>query len=158
MIMRKLTLLFGLLFTFVLQAQTYNIPKYDIQAYGTGKEGYYTAEVFIYQDKPDKGADDNLRKAAVHGVIFKGLAPANDSPAQRPLAKPSAETDNPEFFGKFFGNGDCNNYVSIISSSKRVEKVEKKLYRIRAVVSVSKDLLRKELEKNKIVRSFSDIF
>lgn len=138
---------------------SYSVPRYDLKAYGTGTEGAYSAEVFVYLPKPNKGVDENIRKAAIHGVIFKGLTAGNGGVSQRPMADASAETEHTDFFTSFFNDASLlNRYVDIVEGSLRVEKVEKKLYRIRAIVSLKKDALRKYLEQNQIIESFKDLF
>lgn len=136
-----------------------SIPRYDLVSYGTGTDGTYSAEVFVYLPKPNKNVDVNIRKAAVHGVIFKGLTAGNGGTAQRAMADASAEMQHSDFFASFFNDANAlSRYVDVVASSLRVEKVEKKLYRIRAIVSLKKDALRAYLEQNKIIESFKDLF
>ena len=136
----------------------YFIPRHDLTAEGTATEGNYTVEAVIYQQKPDKGIDSALRKAAVYGTIFKGITGKTGAPSQRPLAPASAEAAHPEFFSRLFGEDEYRRYADVIGSSLRVEKGEKRLYRIRAVVVVHKDSLRRLLEENGILESFNDLF
>lgn len=136
-----------------------SIPIYEIKSYGIGAEGTYSAELFVYLPKPNKNVDINIRKAALHGVIFKGLAAGNGGQAQRAIADASAEAGHSDFFLAFFNDtGAQNRYVDVVAGSLRVEKVEKNLYRIRAIVSLRKDALRTYLEQNNIVESFKDLF
>ncbi len=149
--------------TFVsLEAKSQNsyfIPRYNIKSYGTGTEGTYLAEMIVFLPKPNKNVNVNLCKAAVHGVLFKGLTADNKGNAQRALVSASAETQYCDFFSNFFANEYLySRYVSVVDGSLRVEKAEKKLYRIKAIVSIQKDALRKYLEEQHIIESFKDLF
>lgn len=137
----------------------FSVPNYDLFSYGTGVETTFTAEVVVYLSEPNKNVDSSLRKAAIHGVIFKGIAKGESGNAQRPMAKASAATEYADFFILFFADGgQYQNYVSVVDGTLRVEKVEKKLYRIRAIVSIQKDSLRELLEEQDIVESFNNLF
>lgn len=139
---------------------TGDVPSYDIVCAGTGLEGTYLATVSVFLPKPDKNVDDNLRKAAVHGVLFKGMGASKDCSAQRPICEETdCEQKHQAFFGEFFGNSAAyNRYVSIVEGSLRVTKRGKKEYCISAVVSVNKDSLRKYLEEKGIIEGFKTIF
>lgn len=139
---------------------TGNMPAYDILCAGTGIEGTYLAAVSVFLPKPDKGVDDNLRKVAVHGVLFKGMAASKDCSGQRPICEEvDCEQKHQAFFDDFFGsNATYNQYVSIVEGSLRVIKRGKKEYCISAVVSVNKDSLRKYLEEKDIIQGFKTIF
>ncbi len=135
------------------------MPKYDLSCAGTGVEGTYLATVSVYLPKVAK-TDDVLRKATVHGVIFKGINGSQGCSAQRPLASdPSIEQEKADFFNDFFKDGGTYlKYVTVIEGSLHVTKTGKKEYRITATVSIQKDLLRNHLEQEKVITGFSDIF
>ena len=157
---RLATLCVILLMVTALHAQnSYSTPRYDLKAYGTGIESTYAAEIFVYLPKPNKNVDASIRKAAIHGVLFKGLTAANGGGSQRPMVSAQTEQQHTDFFSGFFSNeANYLRYVTITEGSHRVEKAEKKLYRIRAIVSIQKDELRKYLEEQHIVESFKDLF
>lgn len=135
------------------------VPRYEIRSYGIGSKDTYAAEIFVYLPKPNKDVDICIRKSTVHGVIFKGLAAGNGGNVQRAMADISAETKFAEFFSTFFADdAQCSHFVNIVDGTLRVEKAEKKLYRIRAVVSIQKDALRHYLEQQHIIESFKDLF
>lgn len=138
----------------------YAMPTYDIVCAGTGIEGSYLAKVSVYLPKPDKEVEINLLKAAVHGVIFKGLGSTKDCRGQRPLvANPDTEKIHADFFESFFGvHPGFPPYASLLAGSVRVTKVAKKRYCISAMVSVEKDRLRRLLEQRKIIKGFNDLF
>lgn len=135
-----------------------SIPRYDIISNGIGTEGTFTAEVSVYLKKPDKNTETELRKAAVHGVLFKGIEAGTDGKSQRALCSEDAAEKNGDFFGKFFNDGAYAKYVTLVDGTLRVEKVGKKLYKAHSAVIVKKDALREYLENNKIIESFNDLF
>jgi len=138
---------------------SYSVPRYDIMSHGTGTEGTYLAETIVYLPKPNKNVNVNLCKAAVHGVLFKALAADNGGNAQKALVSASAETQHSDFFSNFFADEHLHSrYASVVDGSLRVEKAGKKLYRIKAIVSIQKDALRKYLEEQHIIESFKDLF
>lgn len=136
------------------------IPEYDIKCAGTGIEGTYLAEVSIYLPKPNKDTNDNLRKAAVHGVIFQGISPSSDCNGQRAIiSNPDIEKEYSEFFFTFFSTPmEYSRFADIVTASLRVTKTEKKRYRITAIISIKKDALRKMLEQKNIIKGFDDLF
>lgn len=138
---------------------TTSVPRYDLVSYGTGTDNTYSAEIFVYLPKPDKDVDNSIRKSAVHGVIFKGLAAGNSGIEQRPMTDISTETKFADFFSSFFSDAKrYSDFVNVMDGTLRVEKVEKKLYRIRAIVSVQEHALRKYLEQQHVIESFNDLF
>lgn len=159
---KLLFILTGFLF-YCLSPQAGNkteIPlKYDITSAGVGAEGTFLIKVSVYQPKVIK-ADDILKKAAIHGVIFKGVSAGQGKQAQRPLASSlSIEKEKAEFFNEFFKeNGTFLNYATLIEGSLEIVKSGKKEYKISAILSVQKDQLRKDLEKAKVITGFSDMF
>lgn len=138
---------------------SYSIPPYDIVCKGVGNEGSYVAEITTYILKSDRDIDNEIRKAAAHGAIFKGLGSANGCLGQKPLcSNPDCEIENRAFFEHFFGSGkEYNRYVSIIEGSIRLTRIGKK-YCVTAVVSIAKDDLRKLLEQKNIIQSLNGVF
>lgn len=154
----RMLLLFWTIVSLTAIAQN-TIPPYDLKSYGTGVEGTYSAEIFVYLSKPNKNVEKSLRMASIHGVIFKGLTAGKREHTQRPMAGASTEKEHADFFTSFFADeSQYSRYVDIVDGSLRVEKAEKKLYRIRAIVSIQKDALRAYLEKEKIIESFNNLF
>ena len=142
-----------LLLTVVIMAAARDIvPEYDITGAGSGTEGTVLVKVFVYGKKV---SDADLKRAAVHGVVFLGCS-GNASGAQQPAIAPaSAEKDNAEFFAAFFAiDGECQNYASIVSGSYETVKT-KKGYKVGAIIQVNKSNLRKSLEKAGVIRSLN---
>lgn len=133
--------------------------RYDIECAGDGVQGTYLVKIFTYS-KSKKPNNEIFKKDAVHGVLFRGFSSSNKScKAQKPIIKdPAVKEDKADFFKIFFSDkGDYSKYASITSSTPEIIKVGKE-YKIGMVVSVSKDLLRSDLEEAGIIRGLSDGF
>ncbi len=138
--------------------------RYEVECYGTGKEGTYLVKVWSYSKKPAV-AKEQSKKNAIHGVIFKGVPALNRKcVSQKPLARnPNVEQEKAEFFKDFFAEG--GKYLKFVSLSNDgkpgpgdVIKSSKKEYKVGVVVVVQKDLLRKDLEAAGIIRGLSSGF
>lgn len=155
--MRKiLSLLLMLSFAIGTMAKDNKIPQYDITGAGSGNEGTLLVKVFVYAKK--NVSDEELKRAAVHGVVFRGCSGNNSGAAQPPLASPTAEAEHSTYCESFFAiDGQCLHYASIVSGSYERIKTGKG-YKYGAIIQVNKNLLRKDLEKAGIVRSLSSGF
>lgn len=136
-------------------AKDIKVPQYDITGAGSGSEGTILVKVYVYAKKV---SDEDLKRAAVHGVVFRGCT-GNASGARQPaMASPTIETDNADFCKAFFAtDGQCQNYASIVAGSYDRVKT-KKGYKSGAILQIDKTALRKELEKAGIIRSLSSGF
>lgn len=155
--MRKILSLTLLFFAIALGAlaKGEKIPQYDITGAGSGVEGTILVKVHVYGKKV---SDEDLKRAAVHGVVFRGCVGNESGAKQPPMAPPTAETDNAAYCERFFAaDGPCQNYASIVAGSYDRVKT-KKGYKVGAIVQVNKSSLRKELEKAGVVRSLSSGF
>lgn len=132
--------------------------RYDIECAGTGAEGTYLIKVWAYSKK-NKVETNILKKFAVHGVIFKGFSGERGCTSQKPLAgSPGVEQEKADFFKPFFSdNGDYLKYATIVSGSTETIKLGKE-YKVGVTVTVSKDLLRKDLEAAGVIRGLSSGF
>lgn len=150
--MKKIFSLTLLVMVALMTAARDIVPEYDITGAGSGTEGTVLVKVFVYGKKV---SDADLKRAAVHGIVFLGCS-GNASGAQQPAIAPaSAEKDNAEFFAAFFAiDGECQNYASIVSGSYETVKT-KKGYKVGAIIQVNKSNLRKSLEKAGIIRSLN---
>ena len=145
--------MFMLLFVVLgVMAKSDKMPQYDITGAGSGTEGTVLVKVYVYSKSV---SDNDLKRAAVHGIVFRGCS-GNASGARQPaMASPTAETDNATFCKEFFApDGQCVNYASIVEGSYDRVKT-KKGYKSGAILQVDKASLRKELEKAGVVRSLS---
>ncbi len=151
---------FSLLLMFVIaigaMAKDYKMPQYDITGAGSGNEGTLLVKVFVYAKK--NVPDEELKRAAVHGVVFRGCTGNNSGATQPPMASPSAEAEHATYCEAFFAiDGQCQHYASIISGSYERVKTGKG-YKYGAIIQINKNLLRKDLEKAGIVRSLGSGF
>lgn len=129
--------------------------RYEIECAGNAQVGSYLVRVWSYSKKASV-AEDQCRKNAVHGVVFKGFSGGDGCVAQRPLAKnPGAEVENKVYFDHFFENGgEFQKYASIVEGTTEIVKVGKE-YKVGCVVNVRKDDLRRALEAAGIIRSLN---
>lgn len=149
-----------LFFSVAVEAKKKNEPLvYDIECAGTGGTGTYLVKVIVYTKKAKDATNDLLRKAAVHGVIFKGFKGTGGCISQKALTSgPMVEQEHADFFLSFFNeNGQYMIYSDLVKGSIESMKINKS-YATSAVISVSKDLLRKDLEGAGIVRGLGDMF
>ena len=152
-----------LLLTMILSTSFANAKKakvtetrYDIEGVETGVQGTYMVKVYIYTNKPE-ATTDQIKYAAVHGVLFRGFS-GKGFATQKALARPEIETQKADFFNAFWENGDYQAYVNIVNAVADRLKMSSKEYKIGAVVSVSKDSLRKSLEDAGIIKGLNSGF
>ena len=101
--MKRLLLLLIMVVTSVIgvMAKGDKLPEYDITGAGSGSEGTLLVKVYVYAKKV---TDSDLKRAAVHGVVFRGCS-GNQSGARQPAMAPAtAEADNAAFFENFFAS------------------------------------------------------
>jgi hypothetical protein len=146
---RIFSVFFALMLVTICFAKTssYNYD-YSIVGVAIAKEGYYLVEVSAIVDKKKDATLDIVKKCAIHGCLFKGFAV--DRISQKPmLSSPSIEQKHQEYFIKLFSE-QFNNYVNS-TQPIQIFKIGKS-YRVKAIVVVDKDLLRKDLEEKGIIR------
>ena len=132
--------------------------RYEIECAGNAIQGTYLVKVWTYSRKAAV-AENQCRKNAVHGVIFKGYGGGQGCVSQRPMANtPGVETQYSEYFYRFFADGgEFQKYASIVAGTTESVKVGKE-YKVGCIVSVRKDDLRKALEAAGIIRGLSSGF
>ncbi|MBO7502717.1 MAG: hypothetical protein J6T32_05810 [Paludibacteraceae bacterium] len=132
--------------------------RYEIECGGNAIQGTYLVKVWTYS-KSKNVAENQCRKNAVHGVIFKGFGGSQGCVSQRPMANtPGVETQFEEYFKSFFAEGgEFQKYASVMEGTREVTKVGKE-YKVGVVVSVRKDDLRKALEAAGVIRGLSSGF
>lgn len=138
-----------------------NAQEYSIQSEGVDNSGNYVVRIVVStKKKPSKAAEDLVKQCAVHGVMFRGIAAAKDYSAQPPLIKdPNIEQTKKEYFEAFWRENGYSRYASIIPSSLTVMKnKQSKMTETSALVTVSKELLQKDLEANGIIQGFSNLW
>ncbi len=136
-----------------------DILQYDVECGGSiSKEGCYMIKVWVYSANK-KVTPDELKKAAVHGTLFRGVSASGDCQSFKPLAGSAlAEQQHADFFNSFFGNDkQYLSYVTLADTPYEYIKVSKK-YKVGTIAIISKDALRKDLEKAGIIRGLSTGF
>ena len=137
--------------------------RYEIECMGVGSEGTYLIKVYSYSKRPEV-ALEQAKKNAIHGVVFKGFSVgAQGCPAQKPLARnPNAESEHAEFFKSFFADGGKYMKFVGLTSDGNVDASDitksGKEYKVGIIISVQKDLLRKDLEAAGVIRGLNSGF
>ena len=112
-----------LMLSLVAFAKGNEMPQYDITGAGSGNEGMLLVKVFVYSKKV---TDQDLKRAAVHGVVFRGCSGNNSGAKQPAMAPAESEASHSEFCNGFFAaQGECQNYASIIAGSYERVKTSK---------------------------------
>lgn len=123
--------------------------EYDIVGVAIAKDGYYLVEVSAMVDKKKDATLDVAKKCAIHGCLFKGFAV--DRLSQKPIMpSPATEQEHQDFFTRLLDEQyeaytNCSHPIQIIKIGKR--------YKVKAIIVVAKDNLRKDLEAAGILRS-----
>ena len=155
--MKKILSMLVLLFAVMVGAWAKGdkMPQYDITGAGSGTEGTILVKVYVYGTKV---GDEDFKRAAVHGVVFRGCEGNASGASQPAMAAATAEAENAAFCQSFFAkDGACQGFASIVEGSYDSVKT-KKGYKQSAILQVNKSALRKELEKAGVVRSLSSGF
>ena len=133
--------------------------EYNIACAGQGKDGAYMVKVTTRVKDTKKGVEE-LKKCAVHGVMFRGfMGEATGCTDQKPLIKnPNVAQEKADFFTDFFTTGGYARYVSYIDSSFTSTKIKRKNYEVSAIFLVDKESLLHYLEQEKITDGFSNLW
>lgn len=128
--------------------------SYEIMGAGSGTEGTCLVKVYVYGNT----SDASIKKAAVHGVVFRGFSGTSSGVSQPAMAPISAEETNSEFFNSFIDeNGECQNFASIVPGSyERITTAKGR--KVGAVVQVQRTALRHRLETQGVIRTLSSGF
>ncbi len=167
--MRQLLFLPFLFISFVGLAQAgrkadkdTKIWRYELESAGEGNEGTYLVKVWSYSKKPNV-AIEQAKKNAIHGVIFQGVPASGRFSSQPPIARTAGlENEKADFFNAFFDDGGAYMKYVAVSGDGSVDgddylKVGKE-YKVGVVVSVRKDLLKKDLQAQGIIQGLSSGF
>jgi hypothetical protein len=132
-------------------AEGFNTP-YELSAAGEGKAGYYLVEVSAYVTKKKDINIELTKQCAIHGVLFKGYSGNNGNASKPPIIEDkNIEKEKSEFFKTLIFN-KYGYYTTVANDFKKVIKVGKR-YKITTIVQVNAAQLRKDLEKENIIRS-----
>lgn len=140
-----------------------SIPKssyglYEIECAGAGTQGSQLVKVWVFDKKRNVNID-LIKRYAVHGIIFKGYAGGNGCTPQRPMAtNPALELQRANFFNPFFDIDKAyNKYASQVGTVIESVRVGNEI-KFGAVISVSKDMLRRDLEAAGVISGLSGGF
>lgn len=147
--MKKYVIIF--FFSFILLQLSAQSWEYDIRCAGVGVQGTYLVEVSGYGKTVEKAISE-IKKAAVHGVLFRGISGECN---QKPIINdPGIESSKADFFNKFFSdNGDYAKYVAAVNNTNYTPSKVGKRYKVTMLFSVKKDMLRKDMETAGIIKS-----
>lgn len=152
--MKKSILPFLLLFVMLsCKAQK---ELYNIECISTENEGYVKLKLLNYV-KPTKFKIEDASKDAIKALLYSGYSSTN-CPTQKPLLKETTDIDNfkkieKDFFSK---NGKWKTFIrnSLDVDNIKTEKTTIKEFEI----MVNRELLRKYLEEQKIIKSLNTGF
>lgn len=156
-------ILFLLFYVFISQAAFAqdDALEYDIEPDGVGSKGMSFVKVSIYVKKPKQATTALLKKAAVHGIIFRGLSESGTTgyTKQRPLVNsPAAAQQYGDYFETFFQDGGKYlSYANMVGSITQVVKINKK-YRVSATINVSTDEIRRALRDAGVIKGMTSGF
>lgn len=132
-------------------------PQYQLEGAGVTSQNAQQVLVTIVTKKKDKVKEDDLERAAVHGILFRDYDDATNSgfgsvaSHKSIMGSPTAEAEYVDFFEPFFKNGDYRKYVQLVDNSRRVVKCGKE-WKVSAVVRVNTAALRKDLKKQEMIK------
>lgn len=149
------TLVLLLLAVIGMRAQDYSLCM-DSQ----GRDGKYQVRVTAILDKKqNQTATDYIKRMAVDGVMFRGVAAAKGYPSQAPLiTDPTVAQTKADFFNAFNANKGYERYVSLDKQNMVVTKLPKNKFEVVAILQVDKEQLIAFLESNGIISGFGDLW
>lgn len=133
--------------------------QYDLESAGVSQGGTLV-KVSVYVKKPKKATVELFKKAAVHGIIFRGVAESGVTgyAKQSALAGSAAAQQHGDFFKAFFDDGGgYMTYATIIDGTTESVKISKQ-YKITRVVNVNTDALKRALKDAGVIRGMTDGF
>ncbi|MEC4051128.1 hypothetical protein OX284_016960 [Flavobacterium sp. SUN046] len=150
---KNILIIFSVLFFISCNAQK---ELYSIECISVENEGFVRLKLLNYV-KPTKFKVEEASKDAIKALLYSGYSSTN-CPTQRPLLKETTDIDNfkkieKDFFSK---NGKWKTFIrnSLDVDNVKTEKITIKEFEI----MVNKDLLRKYLEEQKIIKSLNTGF
>ena len=148
-----------LIFSMVLPILAYSQSSYQYECISVGNDGYVKIKIW----NPQKGSNykfDQSRKDAIYAVLFSGIPSNNGCILQKPLLQKQDEQERFKKLEKEFfkTNGIWTKFTnSVLTESAIPENLGSKNWKV-FQVSVAKDLLRKYLEENNIVKPLNEGF
>jgi len=157
--MKKFILLFFSLIMLSLPTYAQKQFAYQVECISVEISGSVTIKIWNTK-KGKKYSQLQARKDAVHAILFSGVPSSNGCITKKPiLSSPESIEAFKKIENDFFSkNGEWSKYTREASVAatlpQQIGDKEWKVYQ----VSVSKDLLRKYLEEQKIIKSLNTGF
>jgi hypothetical protein len=161
----NLILSFFLFFSALLYGQSQNTREwsYELEGISALGDGKFVVKIWSYTKKPKLDYNDAKRNA-IHGLIFKGYVRKGNIPALPPLSNiPGLEQTQIDFFNQFFRDGgDYLKYIAVSNENLAIGAGDliklNKGYKIGMIVTVDKNLLKRDLEAAGIIKSLNSGF
>jgi hypothetical protein len=113
-------------------------------------------------DKKSKTDIDYEKKLGLHALLIKGVSGGKDCVNQPPLINKNDYENNKNYFKNLFGKkAFYNKYISAVEEIELNELDKKKFKQTEehsAIITIDKDLLRKDLINDKIIKSLTNGF
>lgn len=135
--------------------------NYTIEGAGVTGEGKVIVNVLVSSNKKlDRTAQEDVLRAAVEGIIYRGVSSTNMSPEYRALIpSPALAQEKANFFNAFFNEGAYQGYATIVPQSLSVMRNRQtRMHEASAQVIVDRERLRNYLEECNIIQGFSDLW
>ena len=141
-----------LLFSFNnLYAMSFDVT-YEMFGVGEGKAGYYLVEISAYVAKKKEISREITKKCAVHGVLFKGYSGHKGYASKPALIRDSNLAEEKTSYFEALIEEKYEIYTSMANEFMKVVKVGKK-YKVTTIVQVNVKQLRRDLERDKIIKT-----
>lgn len=130
--------------------------RYELESVSVGNTpGTLVLKVWSFSKNPNI-AQEQAKKNAVHGAIFKGIPAQDRVPGKQPLV--TDEAAHADFFNSFFADGgDYMRFVTLTNTGDLaagdVLKTSNKEYKVGVLVMLNYNQLRSALESKGVVRS-----
>lgn len=168
--MKRILLLLLLCVPVAVAAQSKKVKKaneetaqwrYEIEPVAVGNQGNVVVKVWSHSKSPQV-AQEQSKKNAVHGVVFKGIPTKDRLPGRKPLVAEAGQEDSAFFKDFFKDGGDYMRFVTLTNSgavaSGDVMKTSKKEYKVGVQVTVNYNDLRSFLESKGVVKRLDSGF
>jgi hypothetical protein len=132
--------------------------SYEVTVVDIGTDGTKLLKVWGYDKKADLAKID-AKKNAVAACLFKGAVGSREKIVKPIIPDPREADSHQAYFEKFFETGGAYlQYVGISNDATGKDIIKmKKGYKVGVVVSVNYDNLRKEMERQGIVKKLSNV-
>jgi len=155
----KYTVIFAILFAFFFESNAQKQYAYQVECVSVENDGSFTIKIWNTK-LGKKYTPEQARKDAIDAILFSGVPGNNGCIAQKPILATQQAIDNfskieKDFYSK---NGNWSNYTREANTETTIpENIGDKSWKVYKV-SVSKNLLRKYLEDQKIIKSLNSGF